>query len=285
MKYILIFIFSFTGTVCCFGDPPLPVSVIEYFQKNSGPGWEERGPEFTKWLSPSLRINGGSGTMVYYDAAKNDMYIISCGHLYQDGYKSAEDMKRNPRKQTIEVFYKNEKKLAKPQKYEAELLCYVCQVWRSGGIYDVSLLRFKPDWENPWYAPIAAEDYKLEKGKMYHSCGCDGGSEVAHYLVEFVEERQRGEVTEYVTVKNAPRGGRSGGGVFTDDGQFIAICSRGGGDTGYWSSLQQIHKLLKKEGFEFILESPARKLPIIDMNNPQQTYPKDYIPVPGKRAA
>jgi len=47
---------------------------------------------------------------------------------------------------------------------------------------------------------------------------------------------------EILTTENGPRGGRSGGGVMTDDYQLIFICSRGGGGYGYWSSLHQIHK-------------------------------------------
>jgi hypothetical protein len=146
-------------------------------------------------------------------------------------------------------------------------------------------MRFHPDWDNPVYAPIAPEDYKPVVGKMYHSLGCDGRSEVAHYLVEFVTERQRGEVTEYVTQKNSPRGGRSGGGVMTDNVELIAICSRGGNGYGYWSSLNQIYKFLRKEKLDFLLETPVRKIPIKDMNNAQGTYPRDYIPIPGRKAA
>jgi hypothetical protein len=263
----------------------LPVAKIKYEERLSGPGWEERGPEFIPWLAPSVRINGGSGTMCFYDPQDNWMYVISCGHLFKDGYYSREYYKKNPKSITVEVFYHNDKKLSQWKGYKAEIVCHVCEVWGSNGIWDVSLMRFHPDWENPVFAPIAPEDYKMESGKMYHSLGCDGRSEVAHYLVEFVNERQRGAVTEYVTVKNAPRGGRSGGGVMTDDVQLVAICSRGGGDYGYWSSLNQIYKLLRREKLDFILETPARKIPIKDMNNPQEEYPKDYIPLPGRRAA
>jgi len=285
----MILIFSFLPTVEAI-DLPIPVAKIEYKEEAPRRGWEERGPEWALWLIPSVRIGGGSGTMVYFDPSTKFMYIISCGHLFNNGYKGADEYKKNPRTREIDVFYHNEKKLDKPEKYTAEVLCHVCQVWeRGGGIWDVSLMRFKPKWNNPIYAPIAPLNLKLVKGQEYHSVGCDGGSEIAHYLVEFQEERKRGVVTEYVTEKNGPRGGRSGGGVFTDDGHFFAICSRGsntnnGGGEGYWSSLFQIYKFLYAENYEFILELPARKLPIKDMNNPQKEYPRNYIPIPRKAA-
>jgi hypothetical protein len=90
-------------------------------------------------------------------------------------------------------------------------------------------------------------------------------------------------VTEIRTTENNPRGGRSGGGVFTDDHQLVFICSRGGGGWGYWSSLHQIHKFLTAEGFEFVLiGSLARRIPIVDMDDPTKKYPKDFIPLPSR---
>lgn len=249
----------------------LPVSQLPFVSVPTRPGWEERGPEFRKWLSPSVRIGGGSGTMVYYDPFNNDMYVISAGHLFRQGRFRAN--RNTPVQVTIEVFYHNNKKLPEPKSYRGEVLCYT---W--GGytdIYDVSLMRFKPDWSNPWYLPIAPVDYKLEPNRWYHSIGCDGKSETAHYLVQFVMERSMGDVTELVTQYNAPRGGRSGGGVFTDDGLLIAICSRGGNNTGLWTSLMQIHRFLKEEGYTAILNgySPALKIPIVDRNSPRNDRP------------
>jgi hypothetical protein len=241
------------------------------------PGWEERGVEFRRWLAPSVRVTrpgggGGSGTICHYDGEW--AYVISCGHLYPSGRGTVADLKRRPISKSIRVYYHNDKKLDPHKDYMAETLAYV---WN--GVYDVSLLRFKPDWE-PWVNRIAPEKFKYEKSKYYHSCGCDGLRPVAHYSVKFVEERSRKGVTEILTVNNGPRGGRSGGGVFTDDHQLLMICSRGDGKYGYWSSLHQIHKFLKEENLTFVLREPAREIPIIDKNNPPGKYPEDYIPIP-----
>lgn len=264
-------------------QPIVPVSQLPYWEtpKEYGrPGWEERGPEYAKWLAPSVRVTkggGGSGTICYYDAAENWAYVISCGHLFSMGYKSRQDYQKKPDTRKIEVFYHNEKRLSQPDVYEGEVLCHV---W--DGFYDVSLLRFKPKWENPWVAQIAPVDYKLEQ-KQYHSCGCDGLTETAHYLVTYIQERNtRSGVTEILTQGNGPRGGRSGGGTLTDDGQLVFICSRGDGKYAYWSSLNQIHKFLTQEGFKDVLEGVtlANKIPIIDRNNPQGKYSQKYIPSP-----
>jgi len=122
-------------------------------------------------------------------------------------------------------------------------------------------------------------DYKLEPGTKYHSVGCDGRTEPAHYLVEFVKEQSNGKITENIT-KNPPRGGRSGGGVFCEDGFLIMVCSRGD-SYGYWSSLNQIHKFLNDEKFTELLGATtlARRIPVFDWMNPNKKYPKDYIPL------
>lgn len=236
-------------------------------------GWEERGSDFIRWLSSSVRIGGGSGTMVYYDDTRNEMYVLSCGHLYRMGRgRSGENKKFS----TVEVFYQNDKKLPQPKSYKAE---YLCHVW--DGNYDVSLMKFQPDWKDPWCLPIAPITYKMQVGQWYHNVGCDGMRETAHYLVQFTKERISG-VTEIICENNSPRGGRSGGGLISDDGFVVGITSRAGSNMGIWSSVQQIHKFLGEEGFQFILEGTmlARRIPIMDRSIRQGKYAKSYMPMP-----
>lgn len=279
MKNFFLFFLLFVTPV--YADKPVPVIDIPYYPYvgQYRPGWEERGEQWAKWLSPSVMVTesggGGSGTICHYDGEY--AYIISCGHLYPNGRKSWQEYKIRPRYKNITVFYDNGKQLTEYKKFKAETLCHVWNV-----PHDVSLLRFKPDW-NPWISPIAPVDYKLEKGKFYHSTGCDGLTPTAHYLVRYQYENFDGNVSEIITTsENGPRGGRSGGGVMTDDGQLIFICSRGSSQNAYWTSLSQIHNFLKEEGFSFVLENNqiARELPIVDKIGPPKQYPKDFIPLP-----
>ena len=267
-------------------EPVVPVIDIPYVPTETyRDGWEERGEQWAKWLSPSVMVTsynggGGSGTICHYDGEY--AYVISCGHLYPSGRRSFNDLKDNPIYKKITVFYHNEKKLDSPREYKGETLCYV-QYLRNN-VYDVSLLRFKPDWDNPWVVPIAPIDYKLEKNKYYHSCGCDGLTPVAHYLVRYLSEDIVGNISQIITTDNNPRGGRSGGGVMTDDGKLLFICSRGGGGYAYWTSLKQIHNFLNEEKFSFVLNNFqfAQKLPIIDKIGPSKEYPKDFILIPNQ---
>jgi hypothetical protein len=243
---------------------------------------EDRGPEFRRFLAPSLKISvsgsSGSGTIVYYDPQTQEAYVASCGHLWS-GNRTAAEVLRSPVNCKVITWYHNDTKLPQPKEYPAQVL-----FWSNTRGYDSSLIKFKPDWI-PSYFPIAPLDYDIPTGKHYHSVGCDGGREVAHYDVEIVG--YRGD--DLITTRNSPRPGRSGGGLMSDDGYYIATCwgtsdTSGGGGIGYFTPLKSIHQVYSGNGYDWLLKvssSLARKIPIYDRNNPQGNYPKDYVPLPG----
>ncbi len=284
MKLLLSILILLTTFNVAVADEPLPaghkdikpVIQLPYDATRYGrKGWEERGHEFIKWNATGVRIGGASGTMAYYDKKENWMYIISCGHMFGwTGRYGADYYKRNPAHYMIDVFYQNDVRLPQPKQYKAQLLCFV---WIDS-VHDVSLLRFRPDWNNPRVSHVVPKDYK-GGDKFYHSIGCDGRTEVAHYLVNHHTRRESHGVIEIITNQNAPRGGRSGGGLFNDKGELLGICSRGGGPYGYFSDWSQIHNFLTEEGYGFVLKS-RQSIPILDRNNPQGQYDDDYEAFP-----
>lgn len=245
---------------------------------------EQRGPEVRKWLTSGLKISAsgasGSGTIVYYDDAKGWAYVASCGHLW-GGTRSAEEIKRRPVSTKVITWYHNEKKLKSPKTYSAEVL-----FWSNNRGYDSSLLRFKPDW-HPDYFPIAPKNYEFQKGMRLHSVGCDGGREVAHYDVEYVEHRGG----DLVTRKNSPRPGRSGGGLMSSDGWYVGTCwgtsSYDGSGIGYFTPLSAIHRVYSRNGYNWLLEVGkgvmAQRIPIHDWHRPNRKFERDYVPIPGTR--
>jgi hypothetical protein len=287
LLFLLVFLFGCPETPIPIDRKPsedsVPIIDLPYYPTTqANPGWEERGPQFVEWNSTGVRIGGGSGTLSHYDYENNYMYVISCGHLFFQGRGTSVYYKKNPQTATVEVFYHNDKKLDQVDAYKAEVLCHVWQ----NNIYEVSLLRFKPKWENPWTIPVAPLEHGMKIGTYYHNVGCDGRSEVAHYLVKYSQPNTRNGIEELICVENSARGGRSGGGLLSDDRLLVGITSRSDRiSTSYYSSYKQIHKFLKEEGYEFVLSGAndfAREIPIIDRNNPQNKYPKEYIPMPKK---
>jgi len=243
---------------------------------------ENRGKEFRKWLAPSVKIavsgGSGSGTIVWYDSIKNTAYVATCGHLWSPGVMTAKDGKKRELTCKIVTWYHNETKLDQPKTYNAKVIFYS---YVQG--VDTALVTFEPDW-TPTYFPIAPSNYKYQSGSTMHSCGCDGGDEVAHYDVEVVG-LERSTLT---TIRNSPRPGRSGGGLM-DDKYYIATCVMtsdvNGNGEGYFTPLEVIHKFFSSNGYEFLLKvrhgsDLASKIRIIDMNLKQQKYTSDYILLP-----
>ena len=277
-------IFLFLVFLTCFGLVPL--SRADFICDPVG--WEERGPEWVRWLSTAVRVNGASGTMCHYDRTQNWMYVITAGHLFDKmQYRLGRTTVR------VDVFYWGTQKLARPRTYAAVLLGTVYEHdTENHHAYDVALLRFHPDWANPQYSPIAPKDFKLEFGRYYHSVGCDQVepmtmSEPAHYLDMYWYDDPIGSgLTQVMTYKDYPRGGRSGGGVFTDDGQLVFICSRRHGEGpkgGSWTSLNQIYHFLNETGYGFVADDiPARRKQIVDLDHPGYAKPREFILVPSR---
>lgn len=245
---------------------------------------EKRDIQYRKWLAAGLKIHtsitSGSGTIVYYDPDTGWAYVQSCGHLWR-GAMTAEEGKRKGLTCDISTWYHNDKKLDKPRKYPTEVLYYSKARGR-----DISLMRFKPDWE-PEYFPIAPDEFQFTKDMRLNSVGYDGGREVAHYDVRYIGMRDVGEGwKDIVTTENSPRPGRSGGGLMTDI-YYVGICwgtsSYSGNGNGFFTPLSTIREYNKRNGFSWLNEvgaSWARMIPIIDHNNQQGEYPRDYIPLP-----
>ena len=126
-KYLIILLVILTANTA-FAQKPIPVIDIPYVPTyDYRPGWEERGEQWAKWLSPAVMVTerggGGSGTICHYDGEY--AYIVSCGHLYPRGRKSRKEYEASPRYKDITVFYQNGKQLKEYKKFKAETLCHV----------------------------------------------------------------------------------------------------------------------------------------------------------------
>lgn len=283
------------SALVCLANPPHVVEIVEKMPIVQGgygelvaasrPPIEQRGPEFRKFLAPSVKIavsgGSGSGTICYYDPVKNLAYVATCGHLWDRGVMTVQEGQRRNIKCKVILFYHNDMKLSSPKEYDSKVIFYS----HVNGC-DTGLVTFQPDFI-PDYFPLAPPDFVPKSGSHQHSLGCDGGSEVAHYDVEIIGIEGANLLTRY----NSPRPGRSGGGLLNDEGFYIGTCwgtsVRDGTGVGYFTPISVIHGFWKQqEGYSFLLEQqpggnfPARSIPIIDRNGPAGTYPKDYIPLP-----
>lgn len=234
-----------------------------------------RDESVKKYLIPSVRIRvpgaGGSGTICAYDKNTKIAYVVSCAHLYEGLLKPT----------TIEVFYKNDKKLETPAKYAATVISFKKDFYGD----DISIMSFKPDWELQNWFPIAPLTYKIPMNERLYSVGCDSLTEVACYFVKPIGF----DGPFLATQENSPRRGRSGGGLIDKDGYYVGICVRtsdvSGNGTGYFVKLETIHDYCNKNGLSWLLRidlpnNVAQTIPIIDRNESQGNYPSNYVPIP-----
>lgn len=244
---------------------------------------EQRGAEFARYLAVGVKIRvtraSGSGTIIYYNPEDGYAYVQSCGHLWEGvmNYKQRKEVACQ-----VITWYHNEQKLPQEKTYNAEVLWYSNTKGQ-----DSSLLRFKPDWA-PNFFPIGPDDFQFQENMRLHSIGCDHGQEIAHYTVRYLGTRG-GSWPDLVTTENSPRPGRSGGGLISDDGFYVGICwgtsEYSGNGNGFFTPLKTVRYMNEQNGFGWLNDvrsSIAREIPIIDRNNPQGKYPKDYIPLPGR---
>lgn len=237
------------------------------------------------YLIPSVRLftghSYGSGTICYYDTEKNIAYIVSCAHLWgETPNKSPKD--NSEATCQVDIFYKNEKKLEKPQRFQAEVICF-------NHTSDVSFIKFTPDWKIDHYMPIAPLTYQIENNYKFESVGCDEASEVAAYTVKIYDKLYL-VYGDIMTIENSPRLGRSGGGLVTSDGYIIGICRAtsnvDGSGYGFFVPLSKVYKYAENHAeVSWLLRiirqtSFSQQIPMIDENGSIYIILNGYLPEP-----
>jgi len=234
------------------------------------------------YLQSSVRVivgdSAGSGTICYYDELTGEAYIISCGHLF-DGNKIPNG--EGTKQVNIDVFYKNDTKLKKPQRFKAEVISY-------DNVEDISILKFRPDWKPNHYFPIAPLDYTILPGDILESTGCDDAGPTAAYTVVVIDGTYSGP--NLISKYNSPRPGRSGGGLLSADGYHLGITwgtsKLDGSGYGFYVPLRRIHAYLNQfEAVSWLLEGGRQwrivnTIPIVDADGVLSDLPNSYIPLP-----
>lgn len=252
------------------------VPTNKYGSNNLAPE-EKRTESVHYYLQSSVRVvnrnNSGSATICYYDKEKNTAYLITCGHLFS-GTSTPGQANRTCE---VEVYYKNNVKLDKPQKFPAKVIC-----WDNSE--DIGFMSFQPDWEIENYFSIAPVDYKINPGDVFESTGCDHAEEVASYTVEVTDGIETGR--NLVTKNNSPRPGRSGGALLSPDGYYLAIVwgtsDYSGNGVGYYVPLRRIHAYAAKHPETAWLLKVGNsgflgQIPVVSLDEPTQ-FPRGFVP-------
>ncbi|MCL2623540.1 MAG: trypsin-like peptidase domain-containing protein [Planctomycetaceae bacterium] len=206
-------------------------------------------PQDVPWIRATVRIrvespNGhdwGTGTII--DARGGDVLILTCGHIFRDSNGLG--------KIEVDVFLGDRTKRVPGVclRYDADKL-------------DLGLVKISPDFIVD-VIPVAPDSVALREGMILRSTGCDNGD-----LPTLRQHRVRslgvvapwiGAPFHYIQVDNAPVQGRSGGGLFTENGYLVGVCVAGNRDDneGLFVPASVIRQELDNVKLSCIYQSPS----------------------------
>jgi hypothetical protein len=184
----------------------------------------------------------GTGTII--DTHAGEALIITCGHIFRDSQGKGDIQ--------VDLFAPGASGPVVGQliDYEAE-------------DRDIALVAIRP---GTTIRPIrvAPPSHRPEQGTRVFSIGCDHGADPS------IRESSISAVDRYVGPPNLeivgqPVVGRSGGGLFTENGFLIGVCNAADPeeDRGIYASLPTIHWQLKHVGLESVYmgDEPAAEIP------------------------
>ncbi len=176
----------------------------------------------------------GTGTII--DRHGADALVLTCGHIFRDSAGSG----------TIQVdfFVKGAVRTVR-----GELVAYDAQH------DDIGLVSMRPGVEVTSVA-VAAAGVTAARGQQVFAIGCSRGAGPT-VLSSEITGVNRFVGSPNFTVRGRPRDGRSGGGLFTADGQLIGLCKWAvtDADEGVYAGLPAVHQQLSRAGLQSLLET------------------------------
>jgi hypothetical protein len=199
-------------------------------------------------IEDSTGSSCGTGTIV--DARQGEALILTCGHIFRDsqekGHATGEGTNRHI---TVDLFGP-----VSADNVPGRLICF-------DETRDVGLLSIHVPGPVT-VVHVAPSGYRVSRGDRVINVGCNNGESptVRHAAVASLD-RYLGPPNIEVTGQPLP--GRSGGGLFTEDGLLIGVCNAADRDDnqGLYAALASVHEELDRARLAYVyqpgLEGPA----------------------------
>jgi len=192
----------------------------------------------------------GTGTMI--DRRGEETLVLTCGHIFRDSRGQGDIW--------VDVFDGGT-----PQRFRAQLVDFDLK-------RDLGLIRFRPNRRLPT-AQVASKGHRIELGDRVTSVGCNNGDDPT-----VVRSRVTG-IDKYLgpanlEVAGMPVEGRSGGGLFDDDGRLIGVCYAAdpADDEGVYAHLSSIQAILDRLQLASVYApsqpTPQRAAPVVAQTTP-----------------
>lgn len=176
----------------------------------------------------------GSGTII--DARDGEALVLTCGHIFRDS--------KGKGPVSIDLFGPDA-----PRNLSGHVLSYDLKS-------DVGLVSFRPGV--PVVAARVASASRVTQTSAVINIGCNHGENPTARISHITDiNKFLGPAT--FSVAGQPVQGRSGGGLFTTDGQLIGVCNAAdpGDNEGLYAAIDPIHKELERMGLREMCLEPA----------------------------
>ncbi|MBL8817356.1 MAG: trypsin-like peptidase domain-containing protein [Planctomyces sp.] len=172
----------------------------------------------------------GTGTIIH--STTGESIILTCAHIFLGQQKDA--------LVEVEMFQ------------DTKVLKFPAQVVSGDHNSDLAILKIRTTSQMP-FVPVMADPVALSVSQSLVSFGCNKGG-VPSSLATRVVEINKWKGPSNVTCEVDPVQGRSGGGLFTMDGELVAVCSAADREvkTGLYMSHTAIVELLKRSKLEHV---------------------------------
>jgi S1-C subfamily serine protease len=210
-----------------FSPPP---STLQPSTPDSQPS--TLNPQLSTLLNASVRLRVddasghafGTGTII--DAREGEALIITCGHLFRETKGQVPP--------AVEMFEVTAGGVRSVCQVEGKVISYDLE-------RDVALVAIRPG-RPVIVAPVAPPRTAIQRGDRVTSVGCSNGQDPTP-LASRITTLDRYQGPPNIEATGAPVEGRSGGGLFNQDGQLIGICFAADkeGNEGLYAALRAIH--------------------------------------------
>lgn len=177
----------------------------------------------------------GSGTLI--DAREGEALVLTCGHIFRDSQGKGDI--------SIDLLGPGA-----PQKVPGRIVSYDLTT-------DIALVSFKPGVPVR-VAPLAPKGYTPAKGDRVTTVGCNNGGP-ATAVPSSITAIDKFLGPPNLQVAGLPVQGRSGGGLFSADGQVIGVCNAADptDNEGLYAALAAIQQELDEVGLTAIYTNRA----------------------------
>ncbi|RMF41892.1 MAG: hypothetical protein D6753_08860 [Planctomycetota bacterium] len=190
----------------------------------------------------------GTGTII--DTHEGEALVLTCGHLFRD---------MDPASQiSVDLFAGTAQQVRLP----AQLIDFVADD------ADVGLISFRlPVHVEP--VPLLPRTEVLQVGQPAFSFGCDHGRDPSRRDTR-IKHINRFLGAANVEIAGAPVVGRSGGGLFDNQGRLIGVCNAADADSdeGIYAAAEVIYAQLQRLNLNHLFDAPAAPVQLASQSGP-----------------